>query len=50
MKQITQTIALFKYGYTPGEFLPIMSGDQLLNKKQFIAYKARCLLLKRSLI
>lgn len=28
------------YTYQPGEFLPVYSGGVLLNRKEFIAYKA----------
>lgn len=41
MEQITHTIKAKYYIYVPGEFMPIMSGDELLNKREFHAYKLR---------
>lgn len=29
------------YTYVPGEFLPIYSGNDLINKKEFALYKAK---------
>jgi len=39
MKNITQTIKSQYYRYNPGEFLPVYSGGELLNKTDFHKYK-----------
>ena len=44
MKNIIQKVQTLKYGYVPGEFLPIYSGGELENRKEFVAYKLRCVL------
>lgn len=49
MKRITNTIEQIKYGYTPGEFFPILVEGHLSNKREYIAYKAKCMLIKRTL-
>ena len=42
MKQLTQTIIIKHFGtYQPGEFLPIWSGNELLNANDFVAYKLK---------
>ena len=42
MKHITQTIIVKHFGtYKPGEFLPIWSGNKLLNTNAFVAYKLK---------
>ncbi len=50
MTKINNAIETLRYGYKPGEFFPIMSGGELLNKKEFVSYKLRCLIVKKSLI
>jgi hypothetical protein len=32
--------------YEPGEFLPVMDGHELLNKKEFIIYKTKYIVRK----
>lgn len=50
MQKAKQTIETLKYGYMPGEFLPIKEGGHLINRRDFVAYKMRCLFVKHSLI
>jgi hypothetical protein len=38
------------YLYDPNEFFPIWSGDELLNKKQFLRYKLSRLAAKRKTV
>jgi hypothetical protein len=39
MKNITQTIKIKYYTYQPGEFFPVYSGGELLNKREFHKYR-----------
>lgn len=39
LKNITNIIKDKYYRYEPGEFLPIFSGGELLNKKEFHKYR-----------
>ena len=41
LKHITNTIKQKYYIYQRGEFLPVYSGGELINKKQFHIYKAK---------
>lgn len=38
MKQLTQTLIINHGTYQPGEFLPIWSGNELLNADDYIKY------------
>lgn len=50
MKNIHNKIETALYNYNANEFFPIMSGGKLLNKSDFIKYKAHCLLVKKTLV
>ena len=41
MISFIQTFKSKYYTYVPGEFFPIMSGNDLLNKREFHRYKMR---------
>lgn len=47
MKSITQTFKSKYYTYQPGEFFPVYSGDELLNKREFHKYRIRWILQHR---
>lgn len=40
-KRITNIIKSKYYTYQPGEFLPVYSGNELLNKRAFHAYRIK---------
>lgn len=41
MKRITNIVKNKYYTYKPGEFLPIYEGHELINKRQFHAYRIK---------
>lgn len=41
MKRITNIIRNKYYRYQPGEFLPIYSGGEMINKRDFHAYRIK---------
>lgn len=41
MKHLTQTLKDKYYRYNPGEFLPVYSGNEMLNKRAFHAYRIK---------
>lgn len=47
MKHLTQTLKTKYYTYQPGEFLPVYSGGEMLNKRQFHAYRIKWILQHR---
>lgn len=47
MKHITQIVKEKYYTYQPGEFLPVYSGGELINKRQFHAYRIKWILRNR---
>jgi len=44
MKRITNIIKTKYYTYQYGEFLPIYSGGELINKRQFHAYRIKSII------
>jgi hypothetical protein len=48
MKRITNTIKNKYYQYQPGEFLPVYSGGELLNKREFHAYRIKWIIRNHS--
>ena len=50
MKNIQNKINIALHNYQPGEFLPIYEGGELANRRAFVAYKLRCLVVKCTLI
>jgi hypothetical protein len=46
MQYIKQKFEEKFYTYKPGEFLPIFEGGELANRKQFVLYKIRSMVLK----
>jgi hypothetical protein len=47
MKYITQILKEKYYTYQPGEFLPVYSGGELQNRKEFHAYRVKWILRHR---
>jgi len=47
MKRITNTIKQTYYRYQPGEFLPIYSGGEMLNKRDFHIYRIKWIINNR---
>lgn len=48
MENITNSIKDKYYRYQPGEFLPVYSGGELLNRKDFHKYRIRQILSRPS--
>jgi hypothetical protein len=44
MLNLKQTIKNHYYRYNPGEFLPVYSGGELINKRDFHTYRIKWLL------
>lgn len=49
MKRIAQTIDTIKYSYDPEEFFPVRVEGELINKSEFVKYKLKCFLVKKTL-
>lgn len=47
LKHITNTIKSKYYTFQPGEFLPVYSGGELLNKREFHLYKLKWIVRNR---
>jgi len=48
MKHLTNIIKNKYYRLQPGEFLPIYSGGELINKREFHAYRIKWIIRNRS--
>jgi len=47
MKHLTNIIKNKYYRFQPGEFLPIYSGGELINKREFHAYRIKWIINNR---
>jgi len=48
MKRIINTIKNKYYRYQPGEFLPVRSGGELINKREFHKYRIKWIIKNHS--
>lgn len=47
MKTITQTLKDKYYRFNPGEFLPVYSGGEMVNRRDFHAYRIKWIITHR---